>query len=206
MTPPDRRSIVLRTGTVATPIGAMLLVTDPEDRLRAAEFADVSWRLERFLGRRFARDGYRLVADDAPSDAGRALAAYFSGALDALATVEPWLDGTPFQIAVWQALRTTIPGQPLTYRTLAHRLGRPEAARAVGHANGTNPLSIVVPCHRLLGTSGALTGYGGGIKRKRWLLDHEARHVTADRLGRPGEPDAAPLIARTTAVDAPPDR
>ena len=76
---------------------------------------------------------------------------------------------------MWTTLREVIPGETLAYGAFAERLGRPNAARAVGHANGTNPLSIVVPCHRLVGANGALTKYGGGLERKRWLLDHEAR-------------------------------
>lgn len=83
--------------------------------------------------------------------------------------------GTPFQRRVWQAL-TEIPfGGTISYGELARRIGQPTAARAVGLANGQNPISIVVPCHRVMGANGALTGYGGGIERKRWLLAHEAR-------------------------------
>ena len=78
---------------------------------------------------------------------------------------------------VWEALRRIPPGTTLTYGAMALRLGRPRGARSVGHANGANPISVVVPCHRLVGASGSLTGYGGGIARKRWLLDHEARHA-----------------------------
>lgn len=207
MTRPDRRPVTLRTGRLETPIGAVLLVTDPEGRLCAAEFADVPWRLDRHLARRFAHCGYRLVEDGTASADARALDAYFAGALDALTMIEPRLDGTPFQIAVWQALRTTVPGRTLTYRALAERLGRPGASRAVGHANGANPLSIVVPCHRLVGTSGELTGYGGGLDRKRWLLAHEARHA-----GRaptpPGDAHATriSLTAPTISGDGRPDR
>jgi len=85
------------------------------------------------------------------------------------------LDGTPFQLEVWSALSGIPMGAVATYGEIARRLGRPEAARAVGAANGRNPISIVVPCHRLVGTGGALTGYGWGIDRKRWLLAHERR-------------------------------
>ena len=72
-----------------------------------------------------------------------------------------------------QQLRTIPPGTTLTYAALAQRIGRPSAVRAVGHANGSNPICIVVPCHRVIGSDGSLTGFGGGIERKRWLLDHE---------------------------------
>ena len=85
--------------------------------------------------------------------------------------------GTPFQQAVWQALQQIPYGQTLSYSELAARLGRANASRAVGLANGRNPLAILVPCHRVIGASGALTGYGGGVARKAWLLAHEARYT-----------------------------
>jgi methylated-DNA-[protein]-cysteine S-methyltransferase len=81
--------------------------------------------------------------------------------------------GTPFQRAVWTGLTTIAPGQTLSYGALAARLGCPSAVRAVGTANGSNPISVVVPCHRVIGADGTLTGYGGGLTRKRWLLNHE---------------------------------
>ena len=88
--------------------------------------------------------------------------------------------GTTFQNAVWQALNAIPFGQTESYGALAARLGKPKASRAVGLANGHNPISIIVPCHRVVGANGSLTGYGGGIERKRWLLTHEAR-VARDR-------------------------
>jgi methylated-DNA-[protein]-cysteine S-methyltransferase len=81
--------------------------------------------------------------------------------------------GTPFQLAVWRELRAIPYGETRSYGQIAARLGRPSASRAVGAANGANPISVVVPCHRVIGASGALTGYGGGMERKRWLLAHE---------------------------------
>lgn len=111
--------------------------------------------------------------DDAFADAVRQLGEYWAGersAFDlALAPV-----GTEFQLRVWQALRTIPYGETRTYGWIAEQLGQPTAVRAVGLANGRNPLSIVVPCHRVLGSTGALTGYAGGVERKRFLLDHEA--------------------------------
>ena len=83
--------------------------------------------------------------------------------------------GTPFQTRVWDALRRIPYGETRTYAELAHDLDAPSACRAVGAANGRNPLSIVVPCHRLIGSNGSLTGYGGGLAAKRWLLEHERR-------------------------------
>jgi methylated-DNA-[protein]-cysteine S-methyltransferase len=99
--------------------------------------------------------------------------AYLAGRLDALDGLPVDAGGTPFQALVWAALRTIPPGQTWSYKALAERIGRPAAVRAVGLANGANPVGIVVPCHRVIGAGGSLTGYGGGLPRKRWLLEHE---------------------------------
>jgi O-6-methylguanine DNA methyltransferase len=100
------------------------------------------------------------------------LEAYFAGAREIFDL--PLLPmGTPFQQAVWRLLLTIPHGVTTSYGALAARLGQPGAARAVGLANGSNPISIIIPCHRVIGANGALTGYGGGIERKRWLLAHE---------------------------------
>jgi methylated-DNA-[protein]-cysteine S-methyltransferase len=85
------------------------------------------------------------------------------------------LDGSPFQLAVWRTLLSIPYGETTSYGELAHRIGHPRAARAVGAANGRNPISIIVPCHRVIGADSSLTGYGWGIDRKAWLLDHEQR-------------------------------
>ncbi len=104
------------------------------------------------------------------------LGEYFAGGRTTfdLAVDEAGVGGTPFQRRVWRALRDIPCGQTVSYGELARRLGQPAAVRAVGLANGKNPLSIVVPCHRVIGAHGSLTGYGGGTERKRWLLAHEA--------------------------------
>ncbi len=104
----------------------------------------------------------------------RELAAYFTGTLERF-TVPLAARGTPFQRAVWRALEAIPFGQRLAYRDIARTLGRTGAERAVGAANGRNPIAIIVPCHRVVGANGALTGYAGGLDRKRWLLAHEAR-------------------------------
>jgi len=105
------------------------------------------------------------------------LRAYFDGELDALADVDLALSGTPFQLDVWTALRAIPAGTTVSYRDIAEAVGRPDATRAVGNAVGSNPVAIVVPCHRVIRTSGGLGGFGGGLDRKRWLLAHEgARH------------------------------
>lgn len=101
------------------------------------------------------------------------LAAYFGGDLEALDPVATDPQGTPFQKEVWRLLRQIPAGQTASYGELANKLGRPQASRAVGMANARNPVSLVVPCHRVIGADGRLTGYAGGLERKRWLLIHE---------------------------------
>jgi methylated-DNA-[protein]-cysteine S-methyltransferase len=102
-----------------------------------------------------------------------AIARYFAGELRAIDVLPVATAGTPFQREVWSALRKIPCGTTISYGRLAADLGRPAAVRAVGLANGSNPIGVVVPCHRVIGANGSLTGYGGGIERKRWLLDHE---------------------------------
>lgn len=114
------------------------------------------------------------------SEAAAQLTAYFAGELE---TFELSLDnhkGTAFQQQVWQALRTIPFGQTVSYGDIARQINAPTAVRAVGAANGKNPLAIVVPCHRVIGANGSLTGYAGGIDNKRWLLAHEARRTDDD--------------------------
>jgi methylated-DNA-[protein]-cysteine S-methyltransferase len=101
------------------------------------------------------------------------LARYFAGEVAALDTVPVELNGTPFQKKVWQALRRIPGGTTISYAELAKRIGDPAAVRAVGTANGANPVAVIVPCHRVIGSNGKLTGYGGGLDRKQWLLEHE---------------------------------
>ena len=161
--------------TIETPIGDLVLIADGTGALRMAEFADCRHRMDRWFSRRLG--SARLVEGKVPEAITAAFAAYFDGDLAALGRIPVALDGTAFQNEVWSALREIAPGRTFAYGAFAERLGRPQSARAVGHANGANPLSIVVPCHRLVGADGALTNYGGGIERKRWLLEHEARHA-----------------------------
>ena len=121
--------------------------------------------------------------DDAMlAEARHQLQAYFAGELESFDLVLA-LPGTPFQQRVWQALRELAYGETVSYGELARRIGEPGAARAVGLANHNNPLPIVVPCHRVIGADGSLTGFGGGIGRKRWLLTHEARHARGPKQG-----------------------
>jgi methylated-DNA-[protein]-cysteine S-methyltransferase len=104
---------------------------------------------------------------------GSVLARYFAGEIGALDTLAVELNGTPFQKTTWQALRRIPAGTTISYAELAKRIGEPSAVRAVGSANGANPVAVIVPCHRVIGANGALTGYGGGLDRKQWLLAHE---------------------------------
>ncbi len=160
---------------VPTPIGELLLVAGGDGALRMLEFADQPQRWRREFRRRF--DDQAFTETRNPSGLSAAIARYFDGKLGALDAVEVGAFGTPFQRAVWKALRRIPAGSTTSYAVLAKRIGRPSAVRAVGLANGANPIAIVVPCHRVLGSDGSLTGYGGGLDRKRWLLDHERTHV-----------------------------
>jgi methylated-DNA-[protein]-cysteine S-methyltransferase len=123
-----------------------------------------------------ASEAHRLTTAPAPPAITRKLEAFFDGDLTALDAIETKSGGTSFQREVWSALRRIPPGTTISYGQLAARIGRPDACRAVGAANGSNPIAIIVPCHRVIGSGGKLTGYGGGIDRKRWLLDHETGH------------------------------
>jgi methylated-DNA-[protein]-cysteine S-methyltransferase len=154
-----------------TPIGIALLVTDGEGMLRALDWEDYEPRMRELLrlhyGDLVVRDG------QSPRQIRAALSAYFDGDLASLGAIKWRVAGTPFQRKVWNALPAIPLGTTMSYGTLAAQLGMPNAMRAVGHANGSNPLSVVVPCHRLIGANGSLVKYGGGLMRKRWLLMHE---------------------------------
>jgi methylated-DNA-[protein]-cysteine S-methyltransferase len=162
----------------ATPAGRLLLLTDAEQRVRAADWEDNEPRMLALL-QRYYRSKLRIQAASGPSRARHAVLAYFEGELNAIDDLPVATTGTDFQRTVWQALRTIPVGQAISYSVLAQRIGRPSACRAVGLANGANPISIIVPCHRVIGSNAALTGYGGGVERKRWLLAHEGVAVGA---------------------------
>jgi methylated-DNA-[protein]-cysteine S-methyltransferase len=156
-----------------TPTGRMLVATDEEGRLRAVEWEDHEPRMRQLLGRHYGANAFVLREGAKPSAARRALEAYFEGDLDALNDLPTATNGTRFQRKVWDALRRIPIGETVSYGALAMRIGQPTASRAVGLANGSNPIAIVVPCHRVIGANASLTGYGGGLQRKRWLLAHE---------------------------------
>jgi len=167
------KMIHLRLEEWKAPICPLLLVTDDDGVLRALEFGDHESRMDGLLREHYG--SFTLQKGEAPASITRALQAYFDGNLDALAVVRTATDGTPFQREVWKALREIPAGTTLSYGELARKVGREGASRAVGTANGANPIPIVVPCHRVIGANGTLTGYGGGLAHKKWLLDHEAR-------------------------------
>lgn len=154
---------------VTTPIGTALVVSDEAGVLRAFNWTDYEDRMLAWIRKRYPK----TALTEGPSPLRSAFEAYFGGDLDALGAI-PWEGaGTAFQRKVWATLCTIPAGETWSYAQLAERIGRPTAVRAVGLANGSNPVAVVVPCHRVIGSNGSLTGYGGGLPRKRWLLAHE---------------------------------
>lgn len=168
---------------MSTPLGRAVVIADAQGALcmHFWEDEDETWR-KRFQHR---HGNAELVARRDSFGHVHALERYYDGDLPALDTIAVRFTGTEFQNKVWNALRGIRAGTTLSYGALAQRIGAPKAVRAVGLANGSNPIGVVVPCHRVIGSNGSLTGYGGGLPRKRWLLAHEARH-SAFRLEMPG--------------------
>jgi len=160
----------LQMATVPSPIGNVLLVADGQ-QLVSLDFEEYAARMDLLLTKRYGQ--YHLVSTPDPAGAVTRLGRYFAGDLTAFdgAAVTP--GGTAFQNTVWQALRDIPVGTTESYGKLAARLSMPKASRAVGYANSLNPIAIVLPCHRVVGAKAALTGYAGGLERKRWLLQHE---------------------------------
>ena len=167
----------LHRGMILTPIGPMLALA-ADDGLCALEFSGPQKRLTR-LDRRIGRwfPPHELVDEenDVIESVRRWLAAYFSGEAADASMLRLQMHGAPFERRVWRALLDIPAGHTTSYGAIAKKLSAPGASRAVGAANGANPIAIVVPCHRVIGSSGSLVGYGGGLKRKTWLLDHERR-------------------------------
>lgn len=158
----------LARSELETPIGRLVLFATGRG-LCVAAFADGWMRRRRVLLRRFGA----IEVAPAPLEAVDHLRAYFDGDLAALERIHVDPGGTPFQARVWRHLRRLPAGRTTTYGRLAARLGAPRSSRAVGAANGANPVAVVIPCHRLVGAGGDLTGYAFGVRRKRWLLRHE---------------------------------
>jgi methylated-DNA-[protein]-cysteine S-methyltransferase len=188
--PPER----LLLDRLATPIGEALLVTDEAGYVRALDWADRDIAMARLL--RLHYGTMKPEPGAAPGAVKRCLNRYFGGETGCLTQIAWRTAGTAFQRAVWAGLTAIAAGETLSYGGLAARLGCPGAVRAVGRANGSNPISLVVPCHRVIGADGLLTGYGGGLHRKRWLLGHEgATFRDAPPPGRPRLDPERPGIA-----------
>lgn len=158
---------------LATPAGEMIVIADAEGNLRAIDWTDHEDRMKLLLDRQYGRGRWMLEPARDPGGLCGAMQRYFAGDHSVIDTLPVKTAGTPFQKSVWQALRGIACGTTISYAELARRVGRPKAVRAVGLANGQNPVGVVVPCHRVIGSNGSLTGYGGGLPRKKWLLDHE---------------------------------
>lgn len=169
---------------VSSAIGDILVITD-EANLCAVEFGDCRSRIMRFLENRFGQ--IKLNPVENPLGISERIQAYLQGEYDSLDDIPISLGGTTFQQQVWLMLRTIPVGTVLTYGQLAEQLGKPTASRAVGFANSQNPISIVLPCHRVIGANGQLTGYAGGLERKRWLLTHEGVTLSESIKQRIGE-------------------
>jgi methylated-DNA-[protein]-cysteine S-methyltransferase len=165
--------------TIDSPIGRLLLTSNGE--ALTGLYMDVPARdAERHAERAVAGGSADPNAEPLPR-AVRQLEEYFAGSRRTF-DLPLALQGTPFQQRVWRAL-TEIPyGETWSYGQLAKRIGNPKASRAVGLANGSNPISILVPCHRVIGADGSLTGYGGGMERKQWLLAHEGYRGLSGQL------------------------
>ena len=173
---------------IDTPIGELTIIADEKGAMRMLWFdggderpaagrrkitsAEVGWRTA--FEHRFP--GATVTPRRNPFGHCSTLNAYFKGDMDALDRIPVVFGGTPFQNTVWKALRRIPIGTTTSYGALAKKIGEPNAVRAVGLANGANPIGVVVPCHRVIGSDGSLTGYGGGLPRKKWLLEHEAKH------------------------------
>jgi len=157
-----------------TPIGEMLIVSDREGNLRAVDWSDYEPRMRLLLRRHYGEHGFTLEETAIPNEVTLAIKRYFDGDLSAIDNLSVKTAGTAFQREVWNALRNIPCGVTITYAQLAAQIGRPAAVRAVGLANGSNPIGVIVPCHRVIGANGSLTGYGGGLHRKSWLLKHES--------------------------------
>lgn len=167
---------------VPTPLGQMLIVTDEQGLLRALDWHDHEARMHELMRRQYPAGQPQLRDTAHRSIATQAMQAYFDGDIAVIHQLEVATGGTDFQRQIWTALRGIPDGETVSYGELARRIGNPAAVRAVGLANGANPISIVLPCHRVIGSNRSLTGYGGGLPRKQWLLQHE-NALRADTSG-----------------------
>lgn len=170
----------IAVGAMSTPIGRISVFSDCETIL-AIEFEDQG-RAAAILNRHYGAPD--MVRRGIPQDVRGALEAYFvNGSCELFETLRLCPAGTEFQQTVWRYLRNISPGRTITYGELARAIGKPGAGRAVGAANGSNPIPVIIPCHRVIGQEGRLTGYGSGLDRKLWLLRHEGAAVTDPGTG-----------------------
>jgi methylated-DNA-[protein]-cysteine S-methyltransferase len=160
---------MIQVDTIVSPIGD-LTTAERAGRVCLLHFGADSTAIEATLERWYPGEPRARRAVDSLRTM---LSRYFEGQFDVLDTVQVELNGTEFQKRVWRALRRIPSGSTISYAELSRRIGEPSAVRAVGAANGANPIALIVPCHRVIGSDGTLTGYGGGLDRKRWLLVHE---------------------------------
>lgn len=156
--------------TITTPIGTVLLVVDGE-HLCSLDYADYEPRMMALLQKRYGVVQLSKASD--PCGFSSRVQRYFAGDFACLDEIPVSTGGTPFQQQVWTQLRTIAVGKTVTYGELAAQLGKPKAYRAVGATNALNPIALVLPCHRVIGSNASLTGYAGGLERKHWLLQHE---------------------------------
>jgi methylated-DNA-[protein]-cysteine S-methyltransferase len=170
-----------RIATVASPIGPLALAVSPSGLVRLNLEGDGD-RVAQDLARRFGP--VQVVEEADPDGIVTALRDYFEGNLTSLDSIRVDPGGTPFQSRVWLTLRKIPVGETWSYAKLATAVGRPQAVRAVGAANGANPVPLVLPCHRVIGSDGTLVGYGGGLSRKEWLLRHEQARFVASHQAR----------------------
>jgi methylated-DNA-[protein]-cysteine S-methyltransferase len=159
---------------IDSPIGP-LTIAGSAGKVCLLHFGSADDHVRRSLGRWFPAQP--IEPHDDPAGVVQKLRAYFAGDLEALDTIDVQMHGTPFQQRVWGALRQVRAGHTASYADIARAIDAPSSVRAVGAANGANPVAVIVPCHRIIGTNGSLTGYGGGLDRKRWLLSHETRQA-----------------------------
>jgi methylated-DNA-[protein]-cysteine S-methyltransferase len=168
--------MILVEARTRSPIGSLVV------HLIQGAVCGISFEHRLELTNKFLRGRFGEFSVESRKDPERVISklrSYFKGNLTALDSIKVDTGGTPFQQLVWRALRRIPLGKTISYGELARRIRRPAAFRAVGAANGTNPVSIVIPCHRVIGADGRLTGFGGGLDRKQWLLRHEGAPAAA---------------------------
>ncbi len=170
----------LTQGVFDSPLGTLLTLHDQDGVLRALDFLEFESRMHKLLDRQVR--SWEIVGDKQGTPLAAELRSYFDGDMAAFDQVPVATGGTPFQREVWAALRRIPAGRTRAYGDLAHDLQRKNGSRAVGLANGSNPIALVVPCHRVIGADGTLTGFAGGLQRKQWLLHHEASSLGRGNL------------------------